>query len=147
MSLKKGGLNELILGANGNMISLQNVLDQSRGKVVILDFWASYCGPCLQQIAFSHQLQKKFKDSPVRFIYLSQDMAKSDWENSMKNYGLKNIADNYLMFFDAHSTISEFYKIRQIPKYIVYGKDGKLISSNAPYPSDPALEKTIRDNL
>lgn len=144
-SMKMGGLNELLLGKDGNKRSLKSILNQNKGKLILIDFWASYCLPCLHELPYSIALKKKYPELCILFI--SSDFASNSWAHGVNNTGLKNMANNYLMFEIGQSTIQDYFKLKEIPRYVLYGKDGKLITDRAPHPSDPKLKDMIEQYL
>lgn len=113
----------------GKMVSFSDF----KGKMVFLDFWATWCAPCLNEMPKSIELQNKYKDKDVVFIYISID---SDLQKAKDYVKSQNIGGVHL--FDSEglkSDIARKYMIKTIPRYVLIDKDGKLITVNAPSPS------------
>lgn len=107
----------------GKMIEL----DKMKGKVVLLDFWATWCGPCRKEIPNLIEIYKTHKDKPFEIISISLD------KNSQKaiNFVKKNKMD-WVHIIGPETTfkLSSLYKIRYIPSMFIIDKTGKVISSN-----------------
>ncbi|TKC56559.1 TlpA family protein disulfide reductase [Pedobacter hiemivivus] len=136
-NLKQNSKNEL-LGADGSVLSLSDLYKKYPKKIFYIDFLASWCNPCIDEIPYSLVLAKKFVKSDVVFLYFSLDKNKNAWENTVSRMKL-NRENCYLVIKDFDASISKQFKVTAIPHYILIGKDGKLINSNAPRPSEKKL--------
>jgi thiol-disulfide isomerase/thioredoxin len=121
-------------------------LSDYKGKVVYVDFWATTCAPCVSELPSTKRLQEKFKDEEdIVFLYVSFDSSK---EKVVDFIAKKEFAGIHLFNPKGfNSEASRKYKIRGIPRYILVGKDGMLISDDAPRPSNPNSETMIRNAL
>jgi thiol-disulfide isomerase/thioredoxin len=115
-----------------------------KGKAVLIDVWATWCGPCLREAPYWDSLKLKYKDAPIEFISISIDENKSAWE---KYLAKKGNADHYLAPGAWDSELCKNYLIKGIPQFIFINAAGKIISSNAPLPSDPKLTRLIDEEL
>lgn len=110
-------------------------LNQFKGKLVYLKFWASWCGDCIKQVVPQRKLEEELaNNSSIAFINISVDENLDDWKRSVernKLIGYELISNN-----GNDSDIRENYGIHEIPRYIVVGKDGNTIDNNAPKPSE-----------
>lgn len=126
--------------------TLDEVLGKHRGKIILIDIWATWCIPCIEEFPHGKKLLKNFDEKEFVIIYLSTDKNKNTWtvkSNALnlppdKSYAL----ENYLY----PALIKDIIK-STIPQYILIGKDGKIISSDAPRPSEEALREMIKKNL
>ncbi|MEO5945662.1 MAG: TlpA disulfide reductase family protein [Chitinophagaceae bacterium] len=125
----------------GNEYSFQDILEKQKNKVVLIDFWASWCKPCIYELPFSNKLNKKFSKNDVVFIYLSMDKNISDWKASGKD--IQSEEENYILLNTFDSPLAKKMKITGIPRYIVIDKQSAIISSDAPRPSDISLYDLI----
>lgn len=121
-------------------------LSDFKGKVVLVDVWASWCGPCLRQIPYLKKLEKEFKGKDVVFIGVSVDEVKNKkkWLEALdqkKPVGIQIWAKGW------NSHIAKAYKIRSIPRFLLFDKEGNIISVDAPRPSDPKLKSLIEEYL
>ncbi|WP_298497772.1 TlpA disulfide reductase family protein [uncultured Algibacter sp.] len=114
-------------------------LDDLKGKYVYIDVWATWCGPCIQQIPHLQEVEKKYHDKNIEFVSISIDK-KNDYEKwkSMVNEkqlgGIQLFADN-----DWNSAFVQEYQIQGIPKFILIDTKGNIVDSNAPRPSSEKL--------
>lgn len=102
------------------------VLSELKGKVIYLDFWATWCSPCLMQMKNSKSWKSKFKNKEVVFLYLSLDKNKTAWEAYVKNNGTQGI---HLIASggDVYKTqIAKLYKVKKLPAYFLIDKNGKI---------------------
>jgi len=106
-------------------------------KITYIDFWASWCGPCLAEMPNSEKLKEEYSKQGINFIYLSVDESPDDWKQAAKDLGLPD-TENYLLPKGPYSPIAEQFKINAIPRYMVMDKTGNIINDDAPRPS--ALE-------
>ncbi len=113
---------------NGKMYSPADF----KGKYIYIDVWASWCGPCKQEIPYLKKLKEKFKDKNIAIIGISVDENKSDWENILKS---ENIDGIQLFAAGWKNPLCEHFKINGIPRFILLDRDGKIINSNADRPS------------
>lgn len=127
---------------NGKPVSLSDF----KGKVVVVDVWATWCGPCKAEIPHLKKLEKEFEGrEDLVFLAVSVDKAKD------KEAWKKMIADQKMggihLFADGFSEIAKSYQINAIPRFMVFDKKGNIVSTNSPRPSDPKLKTMIENEL
>ncbi len=127
--------------AEGNMHSLSDY----KGKVVVVDVWATWCGPCRAELPHLKKLEKAMEGKDVVFIGVSVDQ-KKDYEK-WKKFLVDEQLPGVQLFADGWSKITEDYKITGIPRFMVFAKDGSIVEARAPRPSDPSLQRMIEGEL
>lgn len=123
---------------NDKMVSLVDF----KGKVVLIDVWATWCGPCLKQVPYLNKLEKEFHGNDnIVFLSVSTDVAKDKqkWLDMIKEKNMGGVQ----LFADGFSKITNDYKINGIPRFMIINKDGTIYTADAPRPSDPALKKIL----
>lgn len=120
---------------NGKEWSLRDL----RGKYVYIDLWATWCAPCRREVPYLKELEEKFADARIVFVGLSVDSDKSKWENMVKEGSLSGIQ----LYLGTKSSFQEAYRVEGIPRFILIGKDGKIIDNNMTRPSDPKTAETL----
>ena len=126
---------------NGKKVSLNDF----KGKLIYLDFWATWCNPCMMEMPFSIELQKKFaKGKNIVFLFVSIDDDEQKWKYVVKE---RNITGVHLISPRSTTNILKQYQLTSIPRHYIIGKDGKILDSNASGPSDRNTEILIRKYL
>ena len=106
--------------AKGKMHSLK----EFKGKVLVIDFWASWCGPCRAEIPHLKQYYEEFKNNKeVAFLSVSIDAKRPDWDKAVKE---ENMPWLQLLAPNGGKEIMESYQFSGIPFIIVLDKDGKI---------------------
>ena len=121
--------------------SLNDILKKYKGKVIYLDFWASWCGPCKREMPYSTQLKQKYDGKDVAFVYISTDKNAAKWELMIEEMGL--VGDHYRASDKVKREIVEQFNLQYIPRYVLINKDGKVVDDNAKRPSDPMVSGDI----
>jgi thiol-disulfide isomerase/thioredoxin len=114
------------------------IFNLADNTVKYIDFWASWCAPCIQEMPISKKLSEGYSSKGVKFIYVSSDENYSDWKKKINDLDLSKSL-NYNMPEGVESLLSKKFKIISLPRYMIVGKDGTVINANAPRPSDPKL--------
>jgi thiol-disulfide isomerase/thioredoxin len=113
-----------------------------KGKVVYIDFYATWCGPCRQEIPYAKQLHLEFKNKDVVFLNLCAKSKLEDWNNFIKQYEIEG--ENFLLTPEEFNLLSNAYNVKGFPTYILIDKDGITIDPKAPRPSS---KKIIYDKI
>ncbi|MDO5977844.1 TlpA family protein disulfide reductase [Flavivirga spongiicola] len=114
-----------------------------KGKYVYIDVWATWCGPCKAEIPHIQKLEKELHDKDIQFVSISLDKPKSHetWKNFVEKEALSGIQ---LIAEDAfNSRLAKDYKIKSIPRFLLFDKDGVIVDSNAKRPSNPELKTQL----
>ena len=139
-------------GALAYNFSLKDTKDQTvsmsdfKGKVVVMDIWAMWCAPCLAEKPFFQKVEESFKDrNDIVFIGISHDGLdrKDVWKNFVEKKGWKNI--ELLANYD--ESIGKYYKVEGIPRFMIFDKEGKIVTVDAPRPSNPEFKSLIEQTL
>jgi len=128
------GSNKIPESIRESAINLSNDLfGEYLGKVVYIDFWATWCGPCRIEIPYSKMLIEHFRDEDIVFLFLCCKSNKQDWENSIAHEKLDG--EHYFINDSEYSELSALYEVNGLPTYILINKQGKVVNKNAPRPS------------
>jgi thiol-disulfide isomerase/thioredoxin len=105
-------------------------LTDLRGKVVLLDFWASWCGPCRRENPNVVKVYEKYKDAGFTVMSVSLDKDKTAWQEAIKRDNLS--WPNHVSDLKAWSNeAAQLYKVTGIPFTVLIDKEGKIIKTNA----------------
>jgi thiol-disulfide isomerase/thioredoxin len=124
----------------GNIIELSSF----KGKYLVIDFWASWCKPCIANIPALNQMIEYYKSDSIQFISISLDKDENDWKHSIIKHNFTGLQLSDLTGFNSLAAV--YCKVLWVPKYIVAGKNGEIINYDAPQASEPEL-KTLLNNL
>lgn len=126
------------LTADGKKVKMS----EFAGKVIFVDLWATWCGPCIAEFPAMEKLKARYKDNPnVVFVTISIDDDKDAWKKklaSMSDGGLQVIADR--------ATLND-YSVIDIPRTIVIDKNFKIAAMKGNLPSAPQTVKLLDDLL
>ena len=96
-------------------------LDNMGGRVVLIDFWATWCGPCNEELPSMKKIAKDFAGQPLLVISISWDADEAKW----KDFIAKNEM-TWLQYRDADHKLSDRFGINAIPHYFTIDSDGVL---------------------
>jgi thiol-disulfide isomerase/thioredoxin len=122
-------------------------LESLKGKYVYVDVWATWCGPCRAEIPHLKKVEGAYHGKNIEFVSISIDAAKDHekWQKFVTDKelgGIQLFADN-----DWNSQFVKDYQINGIPRFILIGPKGEIVSADAPRPSSPALVEVLNDLL
>jgi thiol-disulfide isomerase/thioredoxin len=127
---------------NDNPVSLSDF----KGKLIYLDVWGTWCGPCLAQKPSLKKLKGQFEDNDdIVFISISGERSVNDvqkWKDFVEKEQLPGV--HLFGRTTGDDDIANLYKISGYPTFFIIGKDGNFISTNAPRPTSDALEGILR---
>jgi len=118
---------------DGNTTSLADF----KGKYVYIDFWATWCGPCLAEIPDYRQLVKDYASRNIVFVSISVDRDKPKWKTMVKKEKFE-----WIQLHDADNMNAD-YLVRYIPSFIFIDTEGKIITPRAPRPSTDKLREML----
>lgn len=101
-------------------------MESYKGKVVMLNFWATWCGPCKQEIPDFIELQKEYGDQGFEIVGISLDEA--GHEAAVKGF-VKQKGMNYDVLFDDGSVAQAYGGVRSIPTTFLINREGEIVSS------------------
>ncbi|MBB5396455.1 TlpA disulfide reductase family protein [Mucilaginibacter sp. AK015] len=140
--LAANAANKEIVIADGfeKMTSIHEVIKKLKGKIVYLDIWGTWCGPCKEELKYNAALKTHFEGKDVVFVYLDMDDDAKDaqWREFIKVNGLTG-----LHLRKSNKDIQSFWnelkpgqKIQYYPTYFIFDKNGALVKTDAKRPSD-----------
>jgi thiol-disulfide isomerase/thioredoxin len=136
-------LSEELTDSNGTKIRLGEFLIKNYGKMIYLDFWATWCGPCLIEMPYSNKLVTEFKNSNIVFAYISIDKDYNSWSKKLAT--LPKGENVYHFILSDSSKLKTEINVPPIPKYILIGKNS-VVNFNAPRPGSKELREIILRN-
>ena len=98
-------------------------LSDFRGQAVFLDFWASWCGPCIEALPHLEEIKQRTRDQKVVFLNISLDPA-DEWRQAVAEHGLTGVHVHAPGGWQ--SAVAQLYQVRGIPSYFLVGPDGRI---------------------
>ena len=117
---------------NGKMVKLSDL----RGNLVYIDIWATWCGPCQEELPHLQRLEKQLEPTKVAFVSISIDKDKAAWEKAVKEGNMGGIQ----LWAGTDSAFTDAYRVEGIPRFILIDAEGNILEANMTRPSE---QKTL----
>ncbi|MCL2561905.1 MAG: TlpA family protein disulfide reductase [Rikenellaceae bacterium] len=124
---------------DGGQVSLADL----RGNYVLIDIWATWCGPCLREIPHLKVLKERFDGRNITFVAISRDQDKEAWQRMVRERGMGGVQ---LWCGPEMNDFLSFYRLNGIPRFILLDKEGKIVDDDMRVrPSNPDIIALLED--
>ena len=111
---------------------LRKIIEPYKGKIILLDVWGTWCGPCKEALSHSAEEYERLEPYDMVFLYLANNSAEEAWKNVIKEYNvLGNNVVHYNLPQDQQSAIEHFLGVNAFPTYKLIDRDGQILDVNA----------------
>ncbi|KRT17817.1 hypothetical protein ASU31_00525 [Pedobacter ginsenosidimutans] len=123
---------------------IEKIIAKHKGKVVLIDLWATRCGPCLEAMQQFRSTKGNFHDKDVAFVYLTNESSpRKKWEEKIKGIG----DEHYYLKGAQWEYIMNQFEFEYIPSYLLYNKEGVLINKFQAFPGSDKVKVMINGLL
>lgn len=136
----KEALNQKLEDENGKSTSVQEILDQHKGKVLVIDFWAGWCRDCLKALPKAEELEKN--NPNIDFVFFSLERSKEKFDSSLERFSMKE-KENYWFAEGWKNDFNNYIDLNWIPRYMVIDQKSGIAKYYAISPEDPEIQATI----
>lgn len=133
-------LNDVFITLKDKDITFQAILNQHKGKTIVIDVWASWCGDCLKSLPKVKSLQTQFPEA--EYVFLSLDKKIPSWKRGIKRHQIKG--QHYYMQSDWKGAFGSFLDLDWIPRYLVVDKNQNITVFNAISPEDNRIKTALK---
>ncbi|MDE2093628.1 MAG: TlpA family protein disulfide reductase [Burkholderiales bacterium] len=110
-----------------------------KGKVVYVDFWASWCGPCKQSFPFMNELQSKYGAKGFEIVAVNLDAKRGDADKF-----LAEVPAHFNVAFDAKGETARRFEVKGMPSSYLIGRDGKVIAAHKGFKEEERTQLDAR---
>ncbi len=135
----KIALAQTIQNKEGQQIPIQQILNDLKGNVVVLDLWATWCPDCITGFPALNALQEK--NPTVKFLFFSLDRNKESWLKGLDKYPLKG--DHYWFNTGWKNDFNTMIELNWIPRYLIIDQVGNIANYYSVSTEDAAVQSTI----
>ena len=123
--------NDVANMSDGEQI-LRKLTEPYRGRLVLLDIWGTWCGPCKAALSHSQEEYERLKDYNLVYLYLANRSPEDGWKNVIKEYNVtgENVV-HYNLPADQQSAVEHFLQVHSWPTYKLIDRNGKVLDVNA----------------
>ncbi len=129
-----------LISSEGGHIALSDF----KGKAVYLDFWASWCIPCLKLVPSAKELKKEFKKEEIVFLNVSIDENEEAWQKMIEKHKIGGVN---LISKGIASPMAQQYGIKALPRYMLIDKKGIIVNNDFKKPDDESIKDDLRELL
>lgn len=133
-------LNDTFITLGGDEVSFDSILEKHKGKTIVIDVWASWCGDCLRGMPKVKELQAEYKD--VVYVFLSLDRGQDAWKRGIEKYNIEG--DHYYMQSGWKGPFGNFLNLDWIPRYLVVNEANEIVVFKVIEANDEKLIKALK---
>lgn len=144
-ALKQDTSEVVLYDENKKATTLSAIIEANKGRIIYIDFWASWCAPCRAAFPSSRKLHEEFKEKEIVFLYLSTDANFEAWKKANQ---FEKLNEN--SYFIINPKTSEYLKklaIDFIPRYVLINSNGEISNPKAPSPDSEKIKQELNGLL
>ncbi|WP_181858115.1 thioredoxin-like domain-containing protein [Polaribacter sp. WD7] len=147
--ISESAINSKFINMNGDTLSLMKIFARSKNRIKVIDFWATWCPPCIKQIKEGKPFKDRLQvENNVEWIYISPEKDYGKWlETNKKFEHVLNFNNSFFLLKGFKSALSSSFNIKEIPRYIIFNKNNKIVLNSAPSPYDKETFEGIIDKI
>ncbi|HEX9152151.1 MAG TPA: TlpA disulfide reductase family protein [Flavobacterium sp.] len=139
-AFSKEALSETLLSTKGNQVAFKNILKKHKGKTLVIEVWASWCGDCVKAMPKIKELQAT--NPTVAYVFISMDKAVDKWKNGIEKHELKG--DHFMANDQMKGVFGKAIDLDWIPRYIIIDKTGKIVLYRAIETDFDLINETLK---
>lgn len=136
----KEALSETLLATDGSQVQFQDILNNQKGKTIVIEIWASWCGDCIKAMPKLKELQANNPD--VSYVFISMDKTADKWKQGIEKHELSGL--QFMANDGMKGIFGKAIDLDWIPRYIIIDKTGKIIIYRAIEKDFDQMNKTLK---